>query len=218
MGFIITRAGTVRIVNQALIGPRYFANKDPSFMQLNSKSTALILIDLQKGILARPLAPRTGADVFARATDLAMRFRKAAAPVVRVKVVWARDYGDAPLNNVDEPMPRPPGGLPAEWGEFPDDPQAQGDIVVTKRHWGAFYGTDLDVQLRRRGVKTIVLGGIATNFGVESTARQAWEHNYEVVIVEDVMTTVSAEMHEFSIRKIMPRIARVTTAAEIVLE
>jgi nicotinamidase-related amidase len=128
------------------------------------------------------------------------------------------DHGDAPPNNVDEPLPRLPGGLPAEWSEFPDDPVAQGDFVVTKRYWGAFHGTDLDVQLRRRDVKTVVLAGIATNFGVESTARHAWEHNYDVVIVEDITTSMTAEMHEFSMRKILPRLARVTQSAEIILE
>jgi nicotinamidase-related amidase len=187
-------------------------------MNLSAATTALVLIDLQKGIIARQLAPHSGADVLARATELSKRFRKASAPVVRVRVQWAKDYGDAPPNAVDEPTPRPAGGLPAEWMAFPDDPESHGDLIVTKRNWGAFYGTDLDVQLRRRKIKTIVLGGIATNFGVESTARDAWERNYEVVVVEDITSTMDAEMHSFSMKKIMPRIARVTSADAIQLE
>jgi Isochorismatase family len=73
--------------------------------------------------------------------------------------------------------------------------------VITKRHWGAFYGTELDLQLRRRGVAKIVLGGIATNFGVESTARAAYELGYGQVFVEDAMTSLSEETHWFSIRQ-----------------
>jgi nicotinamidase-related amidase len=86
---------------------------------------------------------------------------------------------------------------------------------VTKHQWGAFYGTDLDVQLRRRGIKTIVLGGIASNIGVESTARQAWERNYELVIAEDITSGRSAEMHDFAVTKIFPMISRVAKVADL---
>ncbi|MGO9757626.1 MAG: isochorismatase family protein, partial [Roseiarcus sp.] len=89
-------------------------------------------------------------------------------------------------------------------------------IVITKRQWGAFYGTELDLQLRRRGIGTVVLAGVATNFGVESTAREAWQHNYAVVVAEDAVTSLSEELHRFSIDKILPRIARVRSTAEIV--
>ncbi len=74
----------------------------------------------------------------------------------------------------------------------------QEDLLITKRQWGAFHGTPLDQLLRRRGIKTIVMGGIATNFGVESTARAAIEQGYAVVFAEDAMTTMSAEMHQFA--------------------
>jgi nicotinamidase-related amidase len=90
-----------------------------------------------------------------------------------------------------------------------------GDIHVTKRQWGAFYGTDLDLQLRRRGIGTVLLGGVATNFGVESTARDAWERNYRVVFVEDAMSSVTAEAHAFAISTIFPRIGRVRSSAQI---
>jgi nicotinamidase-related amidase len=92
-----------------------------------------------------------------------------------------------------------------------------GDLRITKRQWGAFYGTELDLQLRRRGIKTIVLGGIATNIGVESTARQAWEHGYAMILVEDATSGMSAEMHEFAFKNIFPRISRVVKAGEIQL-
>ncbi|WP_225768601.1 hydrolase [Inquilinus sp. Marseille-Q2685] len=184
---------------------------------LDPRSTALVLIDLQAGILAMPLAPRSGAEVLATAKTLAGRFRTAGALVVPVRVGWAADYADAPRQPVDRPMPRPPGGLPAGWSDLVEGVAEPGDIVVTKRQWGVFTGTELDLQLRRRGVTTIVLAGIATNFGVESTARSAWELNYAVVFAEDAMTSLSAEMHGFAIESILPRIGIVSQAADIAL-
>lgn len=90
------------------------------------------------------------------------------------------------------------------------------DIVILKRQWGAFYGTDLDLQLRRRGLKTIVLCGIATEIGVESTARDAFERGYEQVFAEDAMTGRNAESHANAIGHIFPRMGRVRGTEEIV--
>jgi nicotinamidase-related amidase len=88
-------------------------------------------------------------------------------------------------------------------------------LVITKHQWGAFYGTELDLQLRRRGLKTIVLGGIATNMGVESTARNAFELGYEQIFVEDAMTSRSAEMHNFAVASIFPLLGRVRSTADV---
>jgi nicotinamidase-related amidase len=106
--------------------------------------------------------------------------------------------------------------MPPGWDEFPA-PLDPSDLVITKRQWGAFYGTELDLQLRRRGVRCIVLGGIATNMGVESTARSAAEHGYELVIPEDLCSSLSADLHAFSLRHILPRLARITDSAQITL-
>ncbi len=88
-------------------------------------------------------------------------------------------------------------------------------MIVTKRQWGAFYGTDLELVLRRRGVRTIVLAGLATNYGVESTARQGWEMGFDQVVVSDAMATISAEAHAFALDHVFPAIARVRRAAAI---
>jgi nicotinamidase-related amidase len=90
--------------------------------------------------------------------------------------------------------------------------------VITKHQWGAFYGTELDLQLRRRGVRCIVLGGISTNIGVESTARNAFEMGYELVIAEDLCAGSTAEMHAFAFKNIFPRLSRITTSDTIELE
>jgi len=183
--------------------------------RLDPKSTALVMIDLQNGIVGREMFPRSAADVVAVARAQAARFRDAGAKIVWVTVGWAEDFGDALKAPVDEPMARPPSGFPENFAELVKGLAAPGDLHVRKRQWGAFHGTDLDLQLRRRGIETIALGGIATNFGVESTARAAWEHGYAVVIVEDACASLSADAHAFAIERIFPRIARVRQSADI---
>jgi nicotinamidase-related amidase len=180
--------------------------------------TALVLIDLQKGIVNRALQPREGGDVLERSRSLASRFRQAGAQVILVRVAFADDFSDAPHQSVDEPMQSPEGGFPADWSELADGLQQEGELVITKHQWGAFTGTELDLQLRRRGIDMIVLGGIATNFGVESTARHAWELGYAVVLAGDLCTSMSTEMHELSMRHVMPRIARIVVSGDLDFE
>jgi nicotinamidase-related amidase len=183
-------------------------------MQLPAKSTALVLIDLQKGILGMPVAPHAAAAVYERSMKLAARFRAAGSPVVRVRVSFAADGADAPRQPVDQPPNY--SAFPPGWDSFPE-PLAPTDLVITKHQWGAFYGTELDLQLRRRGIRGIVLGGISTNIGVESTARNAFEMGYELVIAEDLCAGSSEEMHAFAFKNIFPRISRVTTSESIEL-
>ncbi len=112
---------------------------------------------------------------------------------------------------------RATGTLSPDWTELiPELDRQPGDVVILKRQWGAFYGTDLDLQLRRRGLTTIVLCGIATEFGVESTARDAYELGYELIFAEDAMTGLNAESHANSVERIFPRIGRVRSTEEIV--
>jgi nicotinamidase-related amidase len=182
-----------------------------------AKDLALVVIDLQKGIVARDTKPHASADVVRRSAQLAEAFRKAKLPVVLVHVAFAPDRSDALKLPVDAPNPSMQ--LPPDWSDIvPELGPRDGDIIIRKRQWGAFYGTDLDLQLRRRGVKTIVLTGIATNFGVESTARDAWERNYEVFFAEDAMSAMDAESHQFAITKIFPRIGRVRSTQQVLAE
>ena len=182
---------------------------------LNPHATALVLVDLQKGILGFPLAPHSGAAVLQSAAQLARRFRAAGAAVVLTRVTWSGNFVDALQQPVDRPLPGP-AELPSEWGDFPAELEENaGDIIITKRQWGAFHGTELDLQLRRRGIKTIVLGGIATNMGVESTARQAWEHGYEIVFADDAISSINSDLHSFAMQSIFPIIGRVRRSADI---
>ena len=186
-------------------------------IDLAADTTALVLIDLQNGILDLPVAPRPASEVLAAGLQLAARFRSAGAPVVLVNVAFSADGGDALAQLVDRPMPRPLGGLPEGWSELAGGLARPGDIRVTKHQWGGFYGTDLDVQLRRRRIRTVALGGIATNQGVESTARQAHEHGYDVVVVEDACAGFSSAMHAFAVETIFPMLGRVTASKDLAL-
>jgi nicotinamidase-related amidase len=183
---------------------------------LDPQTTALIAIDLQRGIVARQSGPHSSADVVARSARLADRFRELGATVVLVNVAFAADRRDLLTPPVDSPNPQ--AQLPPDWSQLvPEIGPRDGDLLITKHQWGAFYGTELDLQLRRRGVRTIVLCGIATNFGVESTARDGWERSYEIVFAEDAMAGLTAEAHQFAIATIFPRLGRVRSTEQILL-
>lgn len=184
-------------------------------MKIEAKTSALVLIDLQQGILPYAGGPYSAEQVVNNGAHLAEQFRQLGAPVFLVRVGWSGDFAEVLHPPVDRPNPA--GSLPANWWEFPPQLMVRdSDILVTKRQWGAFYGTELDLQLRRRGIKTIVLGGIATNLGVESTARSAWEHGYELIIAEDACSASDTEQHQASFRHIFPRISRVRSSNEII--
>jgi nicotinamidase-related amidase len=185
-------------------------------LRLTPRVTALVLIDFQKGVLAMPLAPRGPSEIVANAAAIATGLARAGGTLVLVHVAFSENMIDRLGQPVDAPMALPPGGLPPDWAEFaPGIADLPADVVIVKRQWGAFHGTELDLQLRRRGIATVVLAGVATNFGVESTAREAWQNNYAVIVAEDACASVSAEHHAFSIGKILPRVARVRSTAEI---
>ncbi|MDE1159186.1 MAG: hydrolase [Neorhizobium sp.] len=181
----------------------------------DARTTALVLIDLQTGILAMNTAPYPTSDVLEKGKALAATFRQAGAAVVLVNVDFGPGMGNAPRNATDAGFAAR--DLPADWSALADGLAAPTDLLVTKAQWGAFYGTDLDLKLRRRGIRTIVIAGIATNFGVESTVRSGWEHGYDMVVVEDACTTVSRELHDMAVTAIFPRIARVVTSATVAL-
>jgi nicotinamidase-related amidase len=183
---------------------------------LDSKKSALVLIDLQRGIVAQPTHPRSGEVVVAASKAVAERFREAGSTVILVNVNFGPGDALRPTQQVDQPMALPAGGLPSEWSHLVDGLAADSDIRVTKHQWGAFHGTGLDMQLRRRGIDTIVLGGISTNAGVESTARQAWEYGYSLLLVEDLCaSSISEAMHKMTVETIFPRISRVVKSADI---
>ena len=186
----------------------------PQTLQLNLPSTALVLIDLQNAIVARELKPHDSKTVVANCLKLAGAMRAAHGTVVLVHVKI-----DEILSLPADQPTRPPGSPPPPPGAsdyIPELGNHPGDIRITKRQWGAFYDTGLDQQLRRRNIRTIILGGIATNIGVESTARAAFDMGYELIFAEDAMSTMSAEWQTFAITQVFPRMGRVRSAEQIV--
>ena len=170
--------------------------------------TALIIVDLQKGIVGLPTVhPMAG--VIERARALIDAFREHGLPVVLVNVA-----GGAPGRTE---QPRPIGLRPDDWSDLiPQLDRQPGDIAVTKRTWGAFASTDLEARLKARGVTQVVIGGVATGTGVEATARQAYDQGYNVVLVTDAMTDLDPETHRHAVEKVFPRIGERTTTAELV--
>jgi len=177
-------------------------------------SAALVVIDLQRGIAGRAVAPHSGGEVVRNAAMAAKAFRNANLPVAFVRVAFAADGADALKPLVDEPAQTPACG--PDFAEFvPELAVRPADIVITKRNWGAFYGTDLDLQLRRRGATRIAICGISTNIGVESTARDAFERNYYLLFIEDAMASMSAEEHAHSVTRIFPRMGIVRSTRQV---
>ncbi|MGU7770630.1 isochorismatase family protein [Burkholderia sp. MR1-5-21] len=171
-------------------------------------TTALIVIDLQKGITALPIA-HPAADVVRQATVLADAFRRRGLPVVLVNVA-----GGAPGRTEHGGLNVP---LPDDWTDLvPELNRQPHDHVVTKRTWGAFTGTGLDAHLKAAGVTQVVLAGIATSIGVESTARQAHELGYNVTLAVDAMTDLNADAHANSIARIFPRLGETGSTQDIV--
>ncbi|HTX66080.1 MAG TPA: hydrolase [Opitutaceae bacterium] len=184
-------------------------------LKLDPRTTALVVIDLQKGIAARETAPYPARDVVARAARLADHCRRTGVTVILVRVAFAPDGKDrlGPLADVAAFS----GPVAPDFSEIvPDLGPRTGDLVVTKRQWGAFYGTELDLELRRRGIRTLIFAGIATNVGVESSARDAFERGYEQVFAEDAMAAMSAEAHRFAVTSTLARIGRVRTTDEVI--
>ena len=182
-------------------------------LTLNKTTTALVVIDLQKGIAAQPTQPYPAQDVIRNAARLVQAFRKNGMPVFLVHVVTTPGTALKVASDLSFSRPSP---LPADWSEFvPAIAPVPSDVVIGKKQWGAFYGTDLDLQLRRRKMDTIVLCGISTDFGVESTARFAYEYGFQQVFAEDAMASRSAEGHKAAVSIIFPMMGRVRKTVEI---
>jgi nicotinamidase-related amidase len=166
---------------------------------LDPARSALVLVDLMDRIVALPLEPRKGTEVLVTSQELATAFRSAGAPVVLIRVERPGAAEQPPGSGLVSGLAR------------------DGDVEIVKRTIGGFQGTGLDDRLRELGVSTLVFGGIATNLGLESTARAAGDLGYDLVFVEDAMAAFTAAEHEASVRLDFPRLGSVVRAAELIL-
>ena len=183
-------------------------------LELDPKTTALVIVDLQNFTIGMETQPIPAPQVLANSIRLAAACRQAGIPVVLVRV-GHDDHAVPPLRPTTDAgafnFQFPPGAkeIPAELGP------EEGDIVVDKYNWGAFYGTNLDTHLRRRGIGTLIVTGLVTNIGVDTTMRHAHERGYDQVLVSDGCAAMSREEHDYTLRFVAPRIARVRTMQEV---
>jgi nicotinamidase-related amidase len=182
--------------------------ENPMALTTLDAKTALVIIDLQNGIVALPTAHPTDA-VVERSSALADAFRRRGLPIVLVNVA-----GGAPGR---AEQARSLGELPAGWADLvPELNQHPEDHRVTKRTWGAFTNTDLEEHLRNKGVTQIVLAGVATSIGVESTALYAYELGFNVTLAVDAMTDMNPDAHINSVTRIFPRLGETGTTQAVI--
>jgi nicotinamidase-related amidase len=169
--------------------------------------TALVVIDLQRGIVSLPTVHPVQ-EVIGNAATLARSFRARRLPVVLVNVTGAAPgRTDAPRRHLS---------FPPEWTELvPELQQQPSDYLVSKQRFGAFLGTDLDPYLRHRAATQIVLAGISTSLGVESTGRCAYDLGYNVTFAIDAMTDRDPDVHRNCVEKIFPRLGESDTTADV---
>lgn len=170
---------------------------------------ALIVVDLQQGIVALAGADAV-APVVRNAAVLAAAFRRHRLPVVLVTVA-----GAAPGRNEQPRNTTPP---PANWTDIvPEMQQQPDDHLVVKQRWGAFTDTGLAAWLKGLGVTQVVLAGVATSIGVESTARFAHELGFNITLAVDAMADLNPDAHVNSVTRIFPRIGETGNTADIVV-
>ena len=175
--------------------------------------TALVVIDLQKGLASYPTVHPMAA-IIASTARLAAAFRRAKLPVVLVTVGPAADGGGMVHTRTQTPVRVR--SFPPDFAELvPELTGHATDLLVVKRNPSAFYGTDLDLQLRRRQITGIVLTGVSTSSGVEATARAAHERAFNLTFATDAITDMDPEAHDFVIRKTFPKLGELGTAGEI---
>lgn len=169
--------------------------------------TALVVIDLQRGLAGYPTVHPLR-DIVSNTVRLVEAFRRADLPVVLVTVNFSADGQDRVPSRTEVPA-RPVPTDPLVVQLLPELAPGPKDILITKRQMNAFYGTELDLQLRRRRVTGIVLAGVATSMGVDTTARAAHERSYNVTFASDAITDLDPEAHAFAMKKTFPRLGEV---------
>jgi nicotinamidase-related amidase len=182
-------------------------------LSLDPRKTALVAIDLQNAVVGMNTVPYAAAEVVEKNRRIADALRAKGGLVVWVRV----DINQFLRLPADEPGFAPDKPMPAELSEIVASAGRElGDLTTTKRHWGAFAGTDLEKQLRNRGIETVILTGISTSIGVESTLRQGTGLGFAFVVVKDACAAQTEDEHRYALEKIFVRLARVRTAAEVI--
>jgi len=181
---------------------------------IDPKRTALLVMDYQNGILERLENPQALVD---EVEDAIGRVRSSGGTIGYVRVGFADD--EVPGGMMGQRV-----GEAAKTVLHADSPATQvhddiapqdGDIVVRKTRVGAFGTTDLEEQLRARGIDTLILAGISTSGVVLSTVRDGHDRDYRLIVVSDLCADPEEDVHTFLIERILPRQAEVITRDEL---
>ncbi|HHZ9248419.1 TPA: cysteine hydrolase, partial [Enterococcus faecium] len=178
--------------------------------------TAFVAIDMQKEIVNNgTLSPHTAASILTNNDLLVRTLKRTAALKVLVNV----DISTFPYLSQQTDMGGMTASVPPEFTDLLlKDSLKDTDnmLTITKYNPSAFFGTSLDLQLRRRGIETIILSGVATTNGVYATALDAFQHGYHIVLAEDACSDRDKESHQLFIKKIFPKTARVRSTKQII--
>lgn len=179
--------------------------------------TALVIIDMQGAVRRHAAAPHDAETVIDRVGSLVEATREGGGLVIYVRTSFLPDESDSLTLAKPVDVERHAPSRWEGWDQLVEEMQPlPTEPVIIKRSWNAFHGSDLDLQLRRHGIETVVMCGISTNFGVEGTARAAYDHGYELVFVEDAMASATAELHDFAVQEVFPQIGRVRDRSTVV--
>lgn len=184
---------------------------------VNPAHTALVVVDVQNDFCdpvdyptAAGMLPRLRA-LIAQARDAGVRvvFTRAVHSEATDSAVWRTRFDFRPHRH-DTCRAGSPGA------DFHRDVQpTEADMVITKHRYSAFIGTPLELQLHALGIQTLVFTGIATNVCVESTARDAFQRDFHVVLVRDCTATSSAQLQEAAEENVRRHFGVVCTADEM---
>jgi nicotinamidase-related amidase len=178
--------------------------------------SAVLSLDVQRGVVSVYVKDERYVE---RVASVLSRARHARLPVIHVKVAFRPGVPEASPRNVflsavKASVPHQRFFQGDSGAVHPDIGPADGDLVVTKSRVGAFSGTDLDLLLRAQAIDTLILFGIATSGVVLSTALQAADLDYRVVILKDCCADLDPDMHAFLVEKILPRQATVISSSD----
>lgn len=183
-------------------------------LTINAKTTALVLVDFQNFSVKLQTTPISAHQALANGVRLADACRERDVLVVLVRVGHPSNHTPHPNLPIDQAF----SGF-----DYSDNPMEicsalgpnEGDVIVDKYNWGAFYQTNLDAQLRRRGIATLIVGGLVTHIGVDTTMRQAQERNYAQILASDAVAAFEISQHEHVLQHVAPRLSKVRTTDQI---
>ncbi|MDO4670379.1 MAG: isochorismatase family protein [Aerococcus sp.] len=182
---------------------------------MNWENTALVMIDLQRGVTSVDVKPNRSDEIIARTNQLIEQAQAQGGFLAYVHSDFLDDKDQLP----GDKKLRALSNDEAHFADF--DPRltmANDAYVITKRGFSAFFGTDLDLELRRHHIKRVVFVGISTHVGIDSAARDAYQLGYELTFVTDAMAAPKVEQHEFALNTIFPMMGENKTTAEVLAD